>query len=112
MRVLNSSKRLLVKFGDYGIVYDGKLVGGCMHILWDPTSIMKSITMRWVEYDPRLFDIAMMSFDLIAHEVSGIYRIFHDCWSTVRVGIILSNDSMSINLVEAGFLSREDKDAY
>ena len=83
-----------------------------MHILWDPTGIMKSIALRWAEYDPRAFDMTVMSFDLIAHEISGTYLIFHDCWSQNRIGIIMSNELVSVNFVEANFLSREERDAY
>jgi hypothetical protein len=37
MKVLNSSKHLLVKYGECGIVHEGKLVGRCTHIVWAPS---------------------------------------------------------------------------
>jgi hypothetical protein len=63
--------------------------------------------LRWVDFDPKVFDITMMSFDVVAHETKGKYLIFRDCWVHGYTGIIIDIGCVSIGLVEARFCSVE-----
>jgi len=117
MKILNSTKCLLVNYGYYGIICEGKLVGCCTHIIWAPSrtasAALKSITLLWVDFNPKIFNISMMPFDVVAHETRGKYLVFHDCCVHHYTGnMIIDTDYVSINFVEAKFCSVEKKDAY
>lgn len=112
MRTLNSSKRLLVDYPGYGIFRNGKLAGKCVHATWDPSGVSKGIMLRMVDIDPSVLDVTVMSFDVIAHEIQGTYRVFRDCWASSYTGIVIDDGLISIGLITGNFCSTEERDAH